>query len=523
MRNNEENEDDFWGNMQAWTKGEADTGFQITPSSLPVVATSDSSADPVDIWLKNAPPVFPKGLLPPLIERFAQVRATTFGGDPAGLAMAAITTCASVLSDKFRIKVKRNENWHESARLWCMLIGYPSFKKSPIIKAAANVVGSMDAAMLRSYNAEHQRWKDMGEQGPPPVPTRLRIEDITMEAAQEVCRWSPDGILCAQDELSGWFGGIEKYSGGKGGAKDRSFWLQSYGGGSYSVNRISRSSFIIDNLSVSILGGIQPESIRTIMASATDDGLIQRFIPIVLAVSEVGVDEEMPDVAAEYEDLVQRLHALEAPTSVVGDLSFRFDDEAQKLRADLERKHHGMVQSMEKINKKLSTHIGKYDGMFPRMCLLWHVIENVDATEIPLEINACTARRVARFLHDFVLRHAMAFYAGIVGLSEDQDVLEDVAGHILAHRLESVTMRTIQRGSRRMRKLTREEGARIFEQLEAMGWLEQMHRRSDAPSWKVNERVHELYEERAEKEAAERRETVSMIQAMARGNYGEEE
>lgn len=514
---NTASDDDFWSNMQEYVEGEKKG--RVVVERLPVV-TSDASADPVDIWVRNAPPKFPSGLLPPLIERFALIRSRLIGGDPAGLAMSAITTCAAMISDRFQIKVKRNENWTESARLWCMLIGDPSFKKSPIMRAAAGVTGKMDAAMLRKYNEDFAHWKDMGEGGPQPIPTRLRIEDITMEAAQEVCRYSPDGVLAAQDELSGWFGGIEKYSGGKGGAKDRSFWLQSYGGGSYSVNRISRSSFIIDNLSISILGGIQPDAIRGIMATATDDGLIQRFIPIVLASSDVGVDEELPDVVTDYEALVQTLHAIECPSGVLGDIQFEFDADGHKIRADLERRHHSMVVSMEKVNKKLATHIGKYDGMFPRLCLTFHVIENAHLGEdMPTVISGALAKRVAVFLHDFILRHAMAFYAGIVGLSDDQDILEDVAGHILAHKLESVTMRTIQRGSRRMRKLTREEGARIFEQLEAMGWLEQMHRRSDAPSWRVNERVHEIYQERAEQEAASRKETVSMIQAMARGDF----
>lgn len=508
-------DDDFWVNLSSYVD---DNRPSRVTADLPVVTLPDSAADPVDIWMRNVPPPFPHGLLPPLIERFATVRAKMLGADPAGLAMAAITTCASVLTDRVRLKVKRHEKWSESARLWCMLIGDPSFKKSPIIRAAAGHVAHLDAAMLRQYNADIVRWKEMGEQGAAPVPTRLRVEDITMEAAQEVCRHSPDGVLCAQDELSGWFGGIEKYAGGKGSAKDRSFWLQSYGGGSYSVNRISRASFIIDNLSVSILGGIQPDAIRGIMSSATDDGLIQRFIPIVLAVSEVGVDEEMPDVASEYETLIDALKARLAPESIMGDIPLEFDEGAMKIRADLERRHHAMVLAMEKVNKKLATHIGKYDGLFPRLCVIWHAVENADEDDLPDIIPAETARRVSIFLHDFVLRHAMAFYAGIVGLSDDQDILEDVAGHILAHRLETVTMRTIQRGSRRMRKMTREEGARIFEQLEAMGWLEQMHRRADAPSWKVNERVHELYEERAEAEAQARKETVTMIQAMARGD-----
>jgi hypothetical protein len=44
-----------------------------------------------------------------------------------------------------------------------------------------------------------------------PKQERLRIEDATIESAQEVLRDSPEGALCWQDELSGWFGSMDKY------------------------------------------------------------------------------------------------------------------------------------------------------------------------------------------------------------------------------------------------------------------------------------------------------------------------
>jgi hypothetical protein len=48
---------------------------------------------------------------------------------------------------------------------------------------------------------------------------------------------------------------MDKYS-GRGAAKDRAFWLQSFHGGPYAVNRIARGVAMIENLSVSLLGGI---------------------------------------------------------------------------------------------------------------------------------------------------------------------------------------------------------------------------------------------------------------------------
>jgi hypothetical protein len=54
---------------------------------------------------------------------------------------------------------------------------------------------------------------------------------------------------------------MDRYAGGKG-ASNRGFWLQSFNGGSYTVNRVGRGIFLIDNIGVSLLGGIQPEVIR---------------------------------------------------------------------------------------------------------------------------------------------------------------------------------------------------------------------------------------------------------------------
>ena len=47
----------------------------------------------------------------------------------------------------------------------------------------------------------------------------------------------------------------------------------------------------------------------------------------------------------------------------------------------------------EAVNKKLAAHIGKYDGLFARLCLIWHCIEHADRNLID-QIDEDTARRV---------------------------------------------------------------------------------------------------------------------------------
>jgi hypothetical protein len=361
------------------------------PTEKPKVETgeaaNDDNLDPVDIWDRNAAPELVRGILPPIIERFAYQASELSGADPGGYAMAALSVCAMAITDRIRVKVKRNEEWSEAARMWVMLIGEPSYKKSPIMALSSKPLMKMDGQLLRDYERAMMDWKDAGESGDMPVPRRLRIDDITMEAAQEVARHSPDGVLAVQDELGGWFGGIEKYSGGKGSAKDRSFWLRAAGGGEYAVNRISRKPFLIENLSIGILGGIQPDSIRRVMADATDDGLIQRFFPVVLRPAKLERDDVPSDALRDYEALVERLNQIQPPKNFFGEQPLTFDDGAQEVRNTLHIKHHGLVQAMETVNKKMASHLGKYDAFFPRLCVLFHVIENANMEALPATIS----------------------------------------------------------------------------------------------------------------------------------------
>jgi len=218
-----------------------------TPASEPPSASAAPApapaGDPVDLWGRFDPPELPHGLLPPIIEEFARVNAAQMGADPAGLAMAALVTCAAAIPDRVQIKVKRHDDWTESARLWVALMGPPSAKKSPIISAATGPLCRLDVAMMREWQANVSAYWALEKSertGPPPPQTRLRIEDATVEAAQQVLEGSPWGVLLLQDELSGFFGAMDKYNGGKGAQADRAFWLRSFNGGQFALNRVGR-------------------------------------------------------------------------------------------------------------------------------------------------------------------------------------------------------------------------------------------------------------------------------------------
>jgi len=491
-----------------------------------------ATGDPVDLWGSFDPPELPRGLLPRIIEEFARANGAQMGADPAGLAIAALVTCAAAIPDRVQIKVKRFDEWTESARLWAALMGPPSAKKSPIISAATGPLCRLDVEMMRAWQQRLAEWEalsaDERKGTPRPPQTRLRIEDATVEATQQVLEGSPWGVLLLQDELSGFFGAMDKYNGGKGAQADRAFWLRSFNGGQFALNRVGRGAAIIDNLSISMLGGIQPEPLRKIAGDSVDDGLLQRLFPIMLRTATMGRDEPMPPVNAQYRTLIENLHRL-TPPGWMNTGVLEFDNGAQAIRHDLEARHLDL-QSLETINRKLASHIGKYDGMFARLCVVWHCIEHIentmlcdapdfDGTALPATVTEATAQRVADFLHGFLIAHAIAFYSGVLGLSDDHDRLTAIAGYILTHKLDRITNRDVQRGDRTMRGLKDHEIRPLLEQLAALGWLDRIDppRPSSPPHWQVNPAVHAKFTDRATRETERRIKARATIRDLSKG------
>lgn len=470
---------------------------------------------PVDLWGKFDPPPLPSGLLPQAIEQFATIISQHMGADPSGLAMAALTTCAAAISDGVYVQVKQHDrSWTESARIWTALIGPPSTKKSPIIGAAIKPLAKIDNHLVRQWQSDWARWNalDKTEKAATlePLQKRKRIEDTTIEALQEVMRGSTDGVLCVRDELSGWFGSMEKYGGGKAAATDRAVWLQAFNGGEYSVNRIGRGVVLLPNLSVSLLGGIQPDAIRKIAADATDDGLLQRLFPIVLRPATVGQDVPLPPVAASYDFTILMLNGVRAPSG-----GLHFDDGAQTVRQRLEARHAHLMAA-ELVNQKLASHVGKLDGLFARLCVIWHAIENVNGGTLPRTITVNVAERVGAFMERFLLPHAVSFYTRTLGVSDDHDRLQAVAAYIVARRLDKITVRDVQRGDRAMRRITKADVLPLLEQLTALNWLAEVPgpRATFDPFYVVNPMVHSLFAARAAHEQARRDAAKSALAEM---------
>ncbi len=201
-------------------------------------------------------------------------------------------------------------SWKEPAIMWTALVGNPSSGKSPAMDPVFELVRELEAEMAPSfeetirqyetdklsaeiaYDAWKKEMKDAQKNGfktplkpveantpeRPQLP-RLRISDATTEAMIARLSMQPKGFLFFRDELAGWFGNFDRY-GGAGG--DRALWLEVYGGRSYTLERVRHDGqpLHVPFLTVSVLGGIQPDKLKSTLLKGDDDGLPARFLYI---------------------------------------------------------------------------------------------------------------------------------------------------------------------------------------------------------------------------------------------------
>ncbi|MEM9222090.1 MAG: DUF3987 domain-containing protein [Pseudomonadota bacterium] len=249
-------------------------------------------------------PEFPLDLLGDFWARWVGDRAASASAPPDYVATALLAAAGGALAN-VRWPLA-GAGWSEPPVLWCALVGSPSAGKSPAIDPVVDLIRHLEDHLaedfddqLREYEAlklaaaiRKEAWEidvkeatKKGDHIPPrpkdsfepdiPERPRIRIGDVTSEKLGVLAASLPRGLLVIRDELAGWLGGFDRYS-GKG--SDRTFALEMYGGRPYTVDRKNDpAGLFIGNLSVGALGGTQPDRLK-LMTEGADDGFAARML-----------------------------------------------------------------------------------------------------------------------------------------------------------------------------------------------------------------------------------------------------
>ena len=455
-----------------------------------------------DPWAPFAAPEFPLEVLPPLVREFVVGQAEVLGCDVASMAMTTLGACSGALDHRCSLKMMRHGNWFAHPRLWLLLCGDPSRKKTPLIDAATWPLEQHQKRLQTEYKLMMQLAGDDKEKKPDP-PSRLVVWDTTIEKLGELLARDNRGLLVKRDEFSGWIGSMEKYSGsGRAGASaNRAFWLKAWDGGPYIVDRITRGEIFIDNLSVSLIGGIQPAKLLEI-SGLTSDGLLQRFLPIIMGASAPPIDR--PINANAYAGLISQLLKEEHRTLSLSDAALEVTNTTRKYLFELEQSASGLADGFQAFVGKLAGYVGS-------LALLLHMLTDPKNDVVQKKI----AENVDRLVVDFILRHGFEFFCMAEGAGNG-DRLRKLASFLLTNGAAKVTASDLTTGVWDFRGLSLPEVNERVSPLVAANWMLPVDRAPVNHTWNVNPNVFTQFAERQRLEET-RKTRLRELMNIARG------
>lgn len=385
------------------------------------------SADAAAIEIPQALPAellpvepFPMAALPNAFGPLVADVAERMHCPPDFVAVPLLVAAASLVARHVGIRPQRRTDWLERGNLWALIVGRPGIMKSPAMSQALAPMDRLEARVAETFNAEgpqHQAeamaaklraevsvkaarkalTKDNGadvaallgaeSDRDEPIRRRYVVNDLTYEKLGEILAANPHGVLSVRDEMRGLFLNLAREDS----APARAFYLQAWSGGRYTFDRIGRGTVTVDDVRLSIIGGIQPgplsEIVQQARRGAADDGMIERFlIAWPDAPGEWREVDRWPDSEARRSawDAFTRLDLLtadalgaERDSDSQGDprgLPFvRFDDDAREAfgewRGDFER----TIRAAEA--EGLEGALSKFRHHVPALALALHVID----------------------------------------------------------------------------------------------------------------------------------------------------
>lgn len=290
-------------------------------SAVPAFRQADAAVSRIDEVMGSAPrplppeltPVepFPLAAIPATMQPWVQDVAERMQCPPDFVAVPLLVGAASLAARHVAVRLRRHDDWKETANLWALIVGRPGVMKSPAMRAALAPLESLEAQAADAFNAalsEHKvealaaklraeaqtaevkkvLKKDHSadvaallaalEELPEPTRRRYIVNGPTWEKLHALLAENPGGLLMARDEMAGWL----RAMGHEESAEARSFFVQGWSGGTFTVDRIGRGTVTAADMRLSIIGAIQPGPLAHVMRAsrggAGDDGLIERFL-----------------------------------------------------------------------------------------------------------------------------------------------------------------------------------------------------------------------------------------------------
>jgi Protein of unknown function (DUF3987) len=311
---------------------------------------------------------------------------------------------------------------------WCGLVGDSGTKKSPIMGLLTKPMNKRQVELYddykerkQVYDLDYTSWKAKkpAERGDPPnapIPMLdLFFSNFTIESLLDSLQHHPsEGTLIMVDELAQFFSQMDMYRGGKG--SDRSQYLSAYNGYPFKTNRKSSGAVCIPNPAISILGGIQPQTITNLFKGDPNhlDGLYFRM-------SFIGLPNNKMDAFTEIDgNLGDALYKIYADISTADTQQHCLSLESKPLWAnwyDMTEDKQGSSSSSNLIKGIYS----KFQGIAGRNALIIHRTLAAIAGTKPEQLVSADVLETAIEWTKWELSQTLLQYQ-LLGLTDDPEL-----------------------------------------------------------------------------------------------------
>lgn len=525
-----------------------------------------ASKDPIDIFgdleMKGQGDL-ERGMVPDVIFDFAQDASGRIGLNPGAIAIPMIATAAVSIRHGWKVQPKlKDYTWKESTAIWVGLTGLSGTNKSAALDVGLEPLldeekswSKENAKLMEEYFVQCEEhkilmklWRDTLKEdgrdkaGPmprkPKIPSRKRVkvDSATMEQLIQISAENPDGLLQYKDELVGWIASFDAYkNSGKGGAsQDRAIALSGYNSSPATKDLVGAQGsggthIRSECLQLNVVGGIQDSKVREVLSKGGSDGLMARFLFVEARPRDGGDWEPSRKAIDAWGQTVRNLLRIYPCLHVGRENVFKMTPEAAAIGAEL-RVLRRQLQLLP-IPAGLKEHLSKWDGMWARLCLIFHLVdiaskgamedltpEDFDAFNEPAvktRISERTAIQVRDLLTKFLLPEAVRIYTEVVASEDNTAHARWVADHILAHGKETISVYEIGRAYKTL-KGDHIAIKRAMESLELLAWVKPAGKRASVGDfgkmkWAINPRCHQIFAARAEAERKRRAEETDKI------------
>lgn len=347
---------------------------------------------------------------------------------------------ASNIGTKVSILPKMLDDWEIVPNLWGAIIGNPSTKKSPALRAGVKPLHNLIYKAKEDYNqlkkdfdiqkevnefkikvakeelkrlAKHQAIQAEDTDKPiteddltakaksiteankaddtAPMLKRYITNDSTYQKLGELLSQTHNGLLVERDELTGLLASLE----GEGNDEARNFYLEAFNGtGSHVMDRIGRGSIFIENHCLSLVGGIQPDKLELYLSRTVkglgNDGLMQRFQLSVYPDHIKGSKEK--DIAVDKETRLEIYNLFDAidtmsiadfikygasePNQYCNRPHYRFTKEAAEYFLQWYDQNTAKAEGSE--HSVIAEHLAKYPKTLASLALIFHLVDCIE-------------------------------------------------------------------------------------------------------------------------------------------------